>query len=122
MSSDARNTARRYYAGSGYSLAADMSALAANPQGVVIFLPRLVVLAKPVEHDHPEQWLDLGSSPPGADAWYVHLLAGELAHVRPIVRSLPAYPWLCFQRGLRHEAIHRWSWARFVSTLHSNLR
>ncbi len=118
MSSDARSTARHYYAGSGFSLAADMAALAANPQGIVIFLPQLVVLAKPVEHDHPEQWVDLGTSPQGADAWYVHLLAGELAQARQIARRLPAYPWLCFQRGARSAAIHRRSWARFVNRLH----
>ncbi len=117
MSTDARSMACRYYAGSGRNLGDDMAALAANPQGVVVFLPRLVALMKPVEHARPESWLALGSSPHGADAWYVHLLAGELAWALQLGRSLPAYPWLCFQRGARSTALHRWRWSRVVSVL-----
>ncbi len=93
-----------------------MAALAANPQGIAVFLPRLVVLMKPVEHNHPEGWLLLGSSPERADAWYVHLLVGDLAWARQLGRGLSAYPWLCFQRGARNSILHRWSWERLVRT------
>ncbi len=115
MSMDARRIARAYYAHSGRSLCADMHALASNPQGVVVFLPRLVALMKPVEHSRPEGWLELASSPPGADAWYIHLLAGDLEWAREVGRGLPVYPWLCFQRGARSDTLHRWRWERFVS-------
>ncbi len=115
MSSDARSTARRYYEGSGRSLESDMGDLGANPQGVVIFLPRLVVLMKPVESTRPERWMELGTTPHGADAWYVHLLVGDLTWARRIGRSLPVYPWLCFQRGARSSTLHRVEWERFVS-------
>ncbi len=114
MSTDARSTARRYYEGSGRSLVADAAALAGNPQGVVILLPRLVVLMKPVEHAHPEQWLQLESSPPGADAWYVHLLAGDFSLACQLGRQLPVYHWLCFQRGARSGRWHRCNWARLL--------
>ncbi len=115
MSSDARSTAQLYYAGSGRRMEDDVAALALNPQAVVIFLPRLVVLMKPVCAAAPLQvWQQLGSSPHGADAWYVHLLVGDFALARQVARMLPVYPWLCFQRGMRSEALHRVAWARFV--------
>ncbi len=119
MSRDARSLARSYYEGSGYCLEADMAALAANPQGVVVFLPRLVALMKPVELACPHCWQQLAEAVPGADAWYVHLLVGDLAWARQIGQGLPVYRWLCFQRGVRSAALHRWSWARFVSVPHS---
>ncbi len=118
MSTDARSVARRYYTGSGRSLEADVAALATNPQGVVVFLPRLVALMKPVEHARPQDWLALAHSPQGADAWYVHLLVGDLAWARRLGRGLPAHRWLCFQRGARNATLHRWSWERFVPALH----
>ncbi len=114
MSTDARSTARRYYNGSGRCLEADMAALAANPQGVVIFLPRLVAFLKPVDFSCPQHWLALAHSPQEANAWYVHLLVGDLAWACRIGRSLPALHWLCFQRGARNASLHRVSWARFL--------
>ncbi len=116
MSEDARSSARRYYDGSERSLRVDMAALAANPHGVVVFLPRLVALMKPVESARPETWLALAEHSDGADAWYVHLLVGDLAFARQLGADLPAYPWLCFQRGARSSMLHRWRWARFVSS------
>ncbi len=121
MSTDARCTARQYYEGSGRSLGADMKALAENPQGVVVFLPRLVVLMKPVESSCPQDWLALADSPSRADAWYVHLLVGDLAWARQVGRGLPVHRWLCFQRGARNATPHRRSWARFVSQFHPDL-
>ncbi len=114
MSTDARSIARRYYEGSGRSLAADVAALADNPHGVVVLLPRLVALMKPVEHAHPEQWPQLGCSPPAADAWYVHLLAGDFSLACQLGRQLPVYPWLCFQRGARSARLHRCHWERLL--------
>ncbi len=114
MSTDARNTARRYYEGSGRRLEDDMAALAANPQGVVVFLPRLVALMKPVEHTESQPWLRLAAPAPQADAWYIHLLVGELAWARLQARSLPPLRWLCYQRGARGSTLYRRSWARFV--------
>ncbi len=116
MSPDARRSAHRYYAGSGRSLAADMAALAANPSGVVVWLPQLVALMKPVEHARPESWQALAESPAGADAWYIHLLTGELAVARQVGALLPPLRWLCFQRGARSAAVHKWHWARLIST------
>ncbi len=114
MSTDARSLARSYYAGSGRSLEDDMAALSGNPQGVVVFLPRLVALMAPVDHARPMDWLALSSSPQGADAWYIHLLAGDLALARQLGSGLAAYPWLCFQRGARGATLHRWRWSRVV--------
>ncbi len=117
MSSDARSLARRYYEGSGRILESDMVALASNPQGVVVFMPRLVALMAPVNHACPQNWLALSSSPKGADAWYVHLLVGDLTLARRLGSGLAAYPWLCFQRGARSSSLHRWSWSRLVTSI-----
>lgn len=112
MSTDAREIARHYYEAAGRDLGADLAALAAQPEGVVIFLPRLVVLMKPVSSANPADWEHLGSTPPCADGWYVHLLVGDLALARRLAWLLPGRRWLCFQRGLRHAAPHRRSWER----------
>ena len=116
MSPDARRSASLYYAGSGRSLTADLAALAANPSGVIVWLPQLVALMKPVNHTCPERWQALAESPAGADAWFVHLLTGELSLARQMGVRLPRLPWLCFQRGARSATLHRWRWARFVPT------
>ncbi len=114
MSSDARDGARRYYEGSGRSMVADLAALAANPRAVVVLLPSLVALLKPVRHDRPQDWDALAHSPDGADAWYVHLLVGDLGLARRLGAGLACLPWLCFQRGARHARIHRRPWRRIV--------
>ena len=115
MSTDARCSARRYYAGSGRSLATDLAAFAANPRGVIVFLPQLVALMKPVELARPEAWQQLVHSPERADAWYIHLLAGDLGLARALGRLLAPLPWLCFQRGARSPRLHCRRWARFIS-------
>ncbi len=112
MSTDARSVARRYYAAAGRDLAADLAALSSNPEGVVVFLPRLVVLMKPVSSKCPDAWGHLEETPPGADGWYVHLLVGDLPLARRLAWLLPGRRWVCFQRGLRNAAPHRRSWSR----------
>ncbi len=114
MSPDARDRARQYYSGSGRSMAADMAALAANPHGVLVLLPKLVALLKPVRRDRPQDWGALAHSPAGADAWYVHLLVGDLRLARRLGAGLERYPWLCFQRGARNACLHSWQWRRVV--------
>lgn len=107
MSTDARILARRYYEAAERDLAADMAALSANPEGVVVFLPQLVALMKPAKAHSPEEWGKLGETPVGADGWYVHLLVGDLALARRLAWLLPGRRWLCFQRGRRNAAPHR---------------
>ncbi len=97
-----------------------MAALAANPRGVVVLMPQLVVLMKPAELCRPERWLELGHSPAAADAWYVHLLAGDLGLARALGRLLEPLPWLCFQRGARSPRLHCRRWARFISNPHTH--
>lgn len=115
METDARTTARRYYACSDRSLAADMRALAQNPRSVVIYMPQLVVLMKPAESAHPERWTDLSSNPAGADAWYVHLLAGDLRLAQNLARMQPVMEKLCFQRGRRNRRPHVLRWDKFTA-------
>lgn len=110
MSRDARVLAAHYYAGSPRRLAADMAALSRNPQGIIMYTPQLVVLMKPVLSGRPQEWQELDTPSPGADAWYVHLLAGELHLALTLGHLLPELPLLCFQRGSRSSIIHRHRW------------
>ena len=96
MTPDARVQAQQYYHAAGRDMEADLAALAAHPQGVVLLMPQL-------EHRFPE-----------TDAWYVHLLVGDVALARRLAAALPPQHWLCFQRGLRHERPHRLPWAGFL--------
>lgn len=117
MSTDARTEAISYYAQSARNLADDMKALHENPEGVVVWLPQLVVMMKPARRDSPEGWEDLSTTQPGADGWYVHLLTGEVALARELGLLLPELPWLLFQRGQRDEKIHCRSWCRVVRSV-----
>lgn len=110
MSRDARVLAARYYAGSCRALPRDLAALSTNPQGVVLFSPRLVALMRPVRSDRPGDWQELALPCPEADAWYVHLLAGDLGLALRLAGLLPPLPLLCFQRGSRSSRIHRCRW------------
>ncbi|MBR1982583.1 MAG: hypothetical protein IKA23_07520 [Akkermansia sp.] len=118
MDTDARFLARQYYQHAGRNMDADLSALAANPQGIVVMLPRLVVLMKSVQSRQPDQWAELADAPEQADAWYVHLLVGDLQLARALAVILPPRRWLCFQRGLRNNAPHRLPWLRTITTQH----
>lgn len=119
MEADARAAAQHYYQGSGRSLQADVAALLHNPTGVVIYTPRLVVLAKPVLRRESAHWELLHEQPPGADAWYVHLLAGDVAWARRLaVATVAPLPWVCFRRGLRSAQPHVCAWQSLL--LHHN--
>lgn len=115
MNTDAKTTARRYYTLAGRDLGADLCALCTNPHGVVVWTPQLVVLMKPANSQQPHTWAELAEKTAGADAWYVHLLVGNLALAMRLAHTVPAYPKLCFQRGLRSSAPHCCSWARILS-------
>ncbi len=112
MSTDARTNALFYYTFAGRDVVADVCCLLQNPRGVFVYTPELVVLMKPADSNKPQDWEHLADSPENADAWYVHLLVGRLALARKLAWLLPAYRYLCFQRGLRHAKPHRCSWAR----------
>lgn len=115
MSTDARRLALNYYRECGRDPEADLAALAANPAGVVVWLPRLVVLMKAADSRRPQDWYNLAESPEGADGWYVHLLAGDLSLARRLACEVPRCRWACFQRGLRGSSPHRLSWQRLCS-------
>ena len=112
MSSDARMKALRYYSHAGRNMADEVITLLQNPQGVFLFTPDLVVMMKPADSAAPHKWEDLAESPSGADAWYIHLLAGDLRLARKLATILPDYEWCCFQRGMRSPAPHRCRWDR----------
>lgn len=112
MNTDARIVAMRYYRRAGRSLQDELMALAANPLGVIVYSPSLVVMMKPVASRRMGEWEKLTESPADADGWYVHLLAGDLQQARRMAHLLPEYRWLCFQRGMRHARPHRLNWHR----------
>lgn len=118
MNADARTQAWEYYQAAGRCMQADLSALAEHPQGVVLLMPRLVVLMKPVLSTEPQLWPRLEWVAPCPDAWYVHLLVGELALACRLAAALPPHRWLCFQRGLRNSTPHRRPWAAFINHQH----
>ena len=120
MNTDARTRAWEYYQAAGRNMDADLAALAAHPQGVVLFMPQLVVLMKPVRSNDPERWQDMADAPDDADGWYIHLLVGDLKLAGRLAAALPPRRWLCFQRGLRSTAPHCLPWRVFCHKLTSN--
>lgn len=115
MDTDARDAARHYYSCSSRCLSADVAALAQNSRGLLIWSPRLVALAKPVLLSRPEEWGRLEHSPDAADAWYVHLLTGDMQSARRVAAETPPLRWLCFQRGARSPRVHVVLWRSFLS-------
>lgn len=113
MNTDARAEAAAYYESAGRDMERDLAALTTHPRGVVLLMPQLVVLMKPVQSHKPDHWTQLEDAPAGADAWYAHLLVGDLQLARRLASALPPLPWLCFQRGRRSSTPHRLPWAAF---------
>lgn len=113
MNADARVQALQYYQAAGRSMATDLEALLLHSQGVVLMMPQLVVLMKPVDSSQPASWPELELEYSAADAWYVHLLVGNLALARQLAGALPPRRWLCFQRGSRSPRPHRIPWTEF---------
>lgn len=114
MNADARTRAQEYYRAAGRRMEDDLDALTTHPDGIILLMPRLVALMKPVQSHQPELWSQLGHVFPAADAWYVHLLVGDLQLARRMAATLPPRQWLCFQRGLRSTSAHRLGWHAFV--------
>lgn len=115
MNTDARARARQYYHAAGRQMEPDLEALRQHPQGVVLMMPQLVALLKPVAAQNADHWQQLEQVTPHPDAWYVHLLVGDLRLARQLARALPPLQWLCFQRGLRSPRPHRLPWLRILS-------
>lgn len=116
MKFDARVAAKGYYRHSSRRLQEDVAGLIANPQGVVLFSPALVVLGRAVRRTCPEPWDHLEEPQERADAWYIHFLAGDLAWARLLASTLPPLPWLCFQRGARDERLRYFQWRHLPRT------
>ncbi|MBQ8900012.1 MAG: hypothetical protein IJY72_03570, partial [Akkermansia sp.] len=74
-----------------------------------------ILLMKAADSRDPAQWGNLAESPAGADGWYVHLLAGDVALARRLACEVPRRRWACFQRGRRSAAPHRLGWQRLIS-------
>ncbi len=115
MDTDARIIAIRYYGGSERRMGEDLAALSDNPEAVIIYMPQLVVLMKPADSKAPGEWERLRETPAGADAWYIHLLAGNLELARKLAQQQQARPWLCFLRGQRNARPHIMNWQRFTT-------
>ena len=120
MNTDARIQAQQYYQAADRDMAADLEALSQHSQGIILLMPQLVALMKPVDSSAPATWQELALHAPGADAWYVHLLVGDLLLARRLAAGLPPLRWLCFQRGRRSTRPHRLPWSAFLhqSTTH----
>ena len=118
MSRDARDTAAAYYAVCRRDMAADLEALGAHPQGIILYMPQLVVLMKAVDSRAPQTWEDLPHLPAEPDAWLLYPMAGDLSMARHLAAALPPLPWGCFFRGLRNKRPHRLPWERLVRGPH----
>lgn len=112
MNRDARALALRYYRGSDRDPAADAEALIAHPHGWLLWTAELAVLMKRVRSDRPETWETLDHVEEAPDAWYIHLLAGDIAQARRMAADLPPMRYCCFRRGLRNRRPHRLPWRR----------
>lgn len=106
MRHDARYVAQRYYRGSGREFRKDAESLLSNPRGIFIYSPQLVVMMKPVLLREELLWTALEDNPTDADAWYIHLLAGDLKLARRLAADIAPLEWFCFHRGRRDGRPH----------------
>lgn len=97
-------------------MAEDFAALSAHPQSVLLCMPELLVMMKAVRHDRPDTWENLYHEEEAADAWYIHLLAGDLTLARRMAAALPRRRFCCFRRGARHGRAHVLPWERLLPT------
>lgn len=115
---DARKTARDYYRGSGRNVKDDIAAHLLK--GVVVWTPGLAAMARPVRLE----WGDRRVANPfyderGAeyDAWFVHLLCGDLRLASGLAGDMLRFPHIVFQRGLRGSRLRVVEPERFLKRI-----
>lgn len=63
-------------------------------------------MMKPVLLREELLWTALEDNPTDADAWYIHLLAGDLKLARRLAEDIAPLEWFCFHRGRRDGRPH----------------
>lgn len=121
MNANAKRLAKHYYAPTTRSESQDILKICQNPRGVVFVSRAIFALLRPVRSDMPQSWdRQLYEDDSTADAWYIHLLTGDLKQaLRLATQVLSPLPYIVFFRGKRSAKPHRIRWAtfeRFVKT------
>lgn len=113
---DAREEVKKYYGESYRSLSDDVYYLIINRQGVVIWTERCCVLARMVDSTKGiEAWEDcLWKPESNPDAWYIHMMAGDVNEAIELAMKEQPLPYVVFQRGLRDERIHKLSMSKLL--------
>lgn len=111
---DAREKMRKYYAPSFRSLVDDISDLVMNKQGVVVWTENCCLLARMVNSKDKDSWEYLWEETEDPDAWYVHLMAGDVKTAMELAKKARPLPFVVFQRGLRDERVHKLSMGKLL--------
>lgn len=90
-----------YYKGSGRCLMVD--AALHRSQGVCVWSPELVLMARPVDSlDAPERVIDpfVRYDASRCDAWFIHWCAGDFSLVGDLITL---FPFVLYERGGRQD-------------------
>lgn len=105
--------ARDYYFLNGGNYIADFKFQYQFANSVFIWTPELVLIAKPVDtrFDYKAWSKEIFLEP---DAWYVHLLCGNLKLAIQMMQHVNPLPYVVFQRGMRSNKIHKLDWNNLI--------
>lgn len=111
---DAREEVRLYYKNSFRILSDDVIDLVMNRQGVVVWTENCCLLARMVNSKDKDSWECLWEETEDPDAWYVHLMAGDVKVAMELAKKASPLPFVVFQRGLRDERVHKLSMEKLL--------
>lgn len=106
---DAREEVREYYRDSDRYMHDDIEDLIINKQGAVVWTKNCCILARMVNTSDPvDAWsYRLWEVVDNPDAWYVHVMAGDIKTAMELAKKAQRLPYVVFQRGLRNDKVHK---------------
>lgn len=106
---DAREEVREYYRESERYMHDDIEDLIINKQGAVVWTKNCCILARMVNTNDPvDEWsYRLWEVVDNPDAWYVHVMAGDIKTAMELAKKAQPLPYVVFQRGLRNDKVHK---------------
>lgn len=106
---DAREEVKKYYRESDRFMHDEIEELFINRQGVVVWTENCCILARMVDTSEPvDAWsYRLWEVVDNPDAWYIHVMAGDIKTAIELAKKVNPLPYVVFQRGLRNDKVHR---------------
>ena len=93
----------------------EVAECAFDNEAAFVCTPELFVMAWPVRSGRDTGWWREHQPCENPDAWYIHLLCGDLKKALEVLPKLAKpLPYVVFQRGARSHKVHKYKYDKLV--------